>query len=48
MAEQRALNPQVQGSNPWGRTKKAQVRALIPGTDRQHDQKHPYRIPSPI
>ena len=22
MAEQRTLNPQVQGSNPWGRTKK--------------------------
>jgi hypothetical protein len=22
MAEQRTLNPQVQGSNPWGRTKR--------------------------
>ena len=28
MAEQRTLNPQVQGSNPWGRTTKPQVRRL--------------------
>src|SRR5437870_551913 len=43
MAEQRTLNPQVQGSNPWGRTNAEQDVRF--GTPERHRLSH--RLPSP-